>query len=84
MERCDRRVRRFAHTFSRLLSPSRTFSHLPPRVFHRYGDLLEMGVLDPATVTQQAVLNSCSIAASVITTSALITEVEARPHAQLH
>jgi chaperonin GroEL len=40
-----------------------------------YGDLLEMGVVDPATVTQQAVLNSASIAASVITTSALITEV---------
>ena len=49
-----------------------------------YGDLFEMGVIDPATVTQQAVLNSASIAASVITTSALITEVEARPHAQLH
>jgi chaperonin GroEL len=41
-----------------------------------YGDLLEMGVLDPATVTQQAVLNSCSIAASVLTTSALITEIK--------
>ena len=41
-----------------------------------YCDLLEAGVLDPATVTQQAVLNSCSIAASVLTTSALITEIE--------
>ena len=40
-----------------------------------YGDLLEMGVIDPATVTMQAILNSCSIAASVLTTSALITEV---------
>jgi len=40
-----------------------------------YEDLLESGVLDPATVTQQAVLNSCSIAASVLTTSALITEI---------
>jgi len=35
-----------------------------------------MGVIDPATVTQQAVLNSCSIAASVLTTSALITDVK--------
>ena len=42
-----------------------------------YEDLLESGVIDPATVTQQAVLNSASIAASVITTSALITEVKA-------
>ena len=40
-----------------------------------YGDLLEMGVIDPATVTMQAILNSCSIAASVLTTSALITDV---------
>merc|ERR1711871_1313113 len=39
-----------------------------------YENLLESGVIDPATVTQQAVLNSASIAASVITTSALITE----------
>merc|ERR1719238_2579934 len=41
-----------------------------------YEDLLESGVIDPATVTQQAVLNSASIAASIITTSALITEVK--------
>ena len=40
-----------------------------------YEDLLESGVIDPATVTQQAVLNSASIAASVITPSALITEL---------
>ena len=40
-----------------------------------YGDLLELGVIDPSTVTMQAILNSCSIAASVLTTSALITEV---------
>lgn len=41
-----------------------------------YENLLESGVIDPATVTMQAVLNSCSIAASVLTTSALITEVK--------
>jgi len=41
-----------------------------------YCDLLEAGVIDPATVTVQAVLNSCSIAASVLTTSALITNVK--------
>ena len=34
-----------------------------------YENLLESGVIDPATVTQQAVLNSASIAASIITTS---------------
>ena len=41
-----------------------------------YENLFESGVLDPATVTQQVVLNSCSIAASVLTTSVLITEVK--------
>ncbi|KAL1525899.1 hypothetical protein AB1Y20_020727 [Prymnesium parvum] len=63
-----------------------------------YENLLESGVIDPATVTQQertpaasrlprlatdppshrvqAVLNACSIAASVLTTSALITEIK--------
>merc|ERR1719387_1210528 len=41
-----------------------------------YLNLLEAGVIDPATVTQQAVLNSCSIAASVLTTQCLITEVK--------
>jgi len=40
-----------------------------------YEDLFASGVIDPATVTQQAVLNSCSIAASVLTTACLITEV---------
>ena len=43
-----------------------------------YENLLDSGVIDPATVTQQAVLNSASIAASVITTSALITEVKVK------
>lgn len=40
-----------------------------------YEDLLATGVVDPATVTRQAVLNAGSIAASVITTSCLISPV---------
>jgi chaperonin GroEL len=40
-----------------------------------YGDLMEMGVIDPATVTQQAIINSCSIAGSLLTTGGLITLV---------
>ena len=40
-----------------------------------YADLFDEGVIDPATVTQQAVINSCSIAASVLTTNCLITEI---------
>ena len=41
-----------------------------------YEDLLDTGVIDPATVTMQAILNSCSIASSVLTTSVLITEIK--------
>jgi len=42
---------------------------------NKYEDLLESGVLDPATVTEQAILNSVSIAASVITAAALVAEI---------
>ncbi|KOO27510.1 chaperonin [Chrysochromulina tobinii] len=45
----------------------------------KYEDLLKSGVIDPALVTQQCILNSCSIAAAVITTGALITEVKEKP-----
>eukprot|EP00611_Tribonema_gayanum_P023368 TRINITY_DN489_c0_g1_i4.p1 TRINITY_DN489_c0_g1~~TRINITY_DN489_c0_g1_i4.p1 ORF type:complete len:621 (-),score=256.42 TRINITY_DN489_c0_g1_i4:280-1923(-) len=41
----------------------------------RYGDLLEMGVIDPAKVTINAIENSASVAALVLTTEALITEI---------
>ena len=41
-----------------------------------YENLLESGVIDPATVTQQAVLNSASIAASIITTSVRLLDAE--------
>jgi len=40
-----------------------------------YEDLLKAGVIDPALVTMEALINSSSIASSVITTSALITEI---------
>jgi chaperonin GroEL len=40
-----------------------------------YGDLFEMGVIDPAKVTINAIENSASVASLVLTTEALITEV---------
>jgi chaperonin GroEL len=40
-----------------------------------YVDMLEAGIIDPAKVTRSAVENACSIAAMILTTSALITDI---------
>lgn len=46
-----------------------------------YGDMIEAGIPDPAKVTRGAVDNSASIAAMILTTEALITDIpeEAAP-----
>ena len=38
-----------------------------------YGDMLEMGVIDPARVTSQALSNAISVATTILTTNAIIT-----------
>jgi chaperonin GroEL len=40
-----------------------------------YVDMLEAGIIDPAKVTRSAVENACSIAAMILTTSALVTDI---------
>ncbi len=40
-----------------------------------YGDMIEAGVIDPAKVTKGALENAASIAAMILTTEALITEI---------
>jgi len=40
-----------------------------------YGDMVEMGVLDPAKVTRSALQNAASIAALLLTTDCMIAEV---------
>jgi len=40
-----------------------------------YGDLIEMGVVDPVKVTRTALENAVSVAASLMTTDCLVTEV---------
>jgi chaperonin GroEL len=40
-----------------------------------YGDLLEMGILDPAKVTRCALQNAASIASLILTTDAMIAEL---------
>ncbi len=42
----------------------------------KYGDLLEMGIMDPAKVTRSAIENSASVAGMVLTTEALIADVK--------
>jgi chaperonin GroEL len=41
----------------------------------RFGNMLEMGILDPAKVTRSALENAASVAGMVLTTESLITEL---------
>ena len=38
-----------------------------------YGDMFEMGVVDPAKVTSEALSNAISVATTILTTNAIIT-----------
>tara|TARA_B110000438_G_scaffold123718_1_gene120621 strand:+ start:244 stop:1887 length:1644 start_codon:yes stop_codon:yes gene_type:complete len=40
-----------------------------------YGDMITMGILDPAKVTRAAVENAASVAGMILTTEALITDI---------
>src|SRR5512137_2556968 len=47
---------------------------------HEYGDLVEMGVLDPTKVTRTALQNAASVAGLMLTTDAMVAElVEDKP-----
>jgi chaperonin GroEL len=49
---------------------------------HVYGDMVEMGVLDPTKVTRTALQNAASVAGLILTTDAMIGElVEDKPKA---
>jgi chaperonin GroEL len=41
-----------------------------------FGDMVERGVIDPALVTRAALENAVSIAAMVLTTNCLVSEIE--------
>ena len=40
-----------------------------------YGDMIEMGVLDPTKVTRTALQNAASVAGLMLTTEAMVAEV---------
>ena len=43
---------------------------------NEYGDMVKMGVIDPAKVTRLALQNAASIAGLMLTTEALVAEVK--------
>ncbi len=48
----------------------------------RYVDMVEAGIIDPAKMTRSALQNAASIAAMILTTDTLITDVpEKEQHA---
>ena len=44
-------------------------------IANKYVDMLEAGIIDPVKVTRSAVENACSIAAMILTTSALVCDI---------
>ena len=42
----------------------------------QYGDLIEKGIIDPTKVTRSALQNACSVSATMLTTEAVVVEVE--------
>ena len=47
----------------------------------RYEDMVDAGIIDAAKVTRSAIQNAASIAAMILTTEALITDIPEREHA---
>jgi chaperonin GroEL len=41
----------------------------------RYGDMIKMGIIDPAKVTKNAIKNAVSVATTILSTNAIITNV---------
>ena len=46
-----------------------------------YGNMLEFGIIDPAKVTRSALENAASVAAMVLTTESMITDIPAKESA---
>ena len=46
---------------------------------NEYGDLIKKGILDPTKVTRSALINAASVSATLLTTEALVVEIEDKP-----
>ena len=42
---------------------------------HTYGDMIEMGILDPTKVTRTALQNAASVASLMLTTECMVAEM---------
>lgn len=51
-------------------------------ISEEYGDMLAKGIIDPAKVTRSALENAASIAAMILTTEALVTDIPEKEKAQ--
>ena len=49
-----------------------------------FGDMIEMGILDPTKVTRSALQNAASIAGLMITTEAMVGELPKKDEAPAH
>jgi len=49
-----------------------------------YGDMIDMGILDPTKVTRSALQNAGSIAGLMITTQAMVAEIPQEEAAHAH
>ena len=43
----------------------------------RFGDMIKMGIIDPTKVTKNALLNAVSVATTIMSTNAIITNIRA-------
>jgi len=41
----------------------------------KFGNMMEMGIIDPTKVTRSALQNACSIASLMVTTDAMVAEL---------
>ena len=48
---------------------------------NQYGDMVEMGILDPCKVTRTALQNAASIAGLILTTDCMIAQMPEKAHA---
>ena len=49
-----------------------------------FGDMLKLGIIDPAKVTSAAVENAISVGGMILTTESMMTDIQELQHLQLH
>ena len=60
---------------SKIVSSRRGFGFGYNALTNEYCDMIESGILDPTKVTRSALQNAASVAATLLTTEVLITDI---------